>query len=70
MSDHHKAEATHAPTVTSYAKRAGAKATVGEAAGLAQGAAYPAVLAARWALALATCAVVVSFLALAVSLWR
>lgn len=50
-----------------YQKSATSKATVGEAQAVARGAAYPAIVGARFALILSVIAVVVSAIALAVA---
>jgi len=51
-----------------YRKRSSAKATIGEASGLASAAAYPAILAARWAVALSAVACVIALVALWVAI--
>lgn len=51
-----------------YQKRVGAKATVGEAMSLANQIAYPAILAARWAVALSATACVIALVALWVAI--
>ncbi len=51
-----------------YQKRSSAKATVGEAIALARSSAAPAVMVARWAVALSLVAVVIACLALAAAL--
>lgn len=52
------------PNVLAYRKKAGAKATVGEAQGIARAEAEKAVLVARWAVFVASLALVVSLLAI------
>ncbi len=56
--------------MSTYRKAQTAKATVGEASGLAQAAALPAIVGARFALVLSGLSVILSTLALAVALWR
>ena len=51
-----------------YAKKTSAKATVGESRQIAQMVTVPAVIAARWAVFISVCAVVISVLALIAAL--
>lgn len=53
-----------------YSKTAQAKATIGESQALAHGAAYPAIVGARFAMILSIIAVVLSAVALAVAVGK